>query len=289
MSTRIGVDVGGTFTDLDLTTTTRPARSASARSRRRPAAPEQGVIAAVTRRSTAEHARLGRVLPARHDGRAQLAAHPHGRRRRPALHARVPRRARDPPRRPRRARTTSSGTSPSRSCPARLRLPVTERILADGSVHIAARAEADVARRARGLRAPRASTAVAIAFMNAYANPAHELEAEAPAARGGLHRRDLRSRTGVSGEYREYERTSHDRDRRLRPAAGWRSYLERLEERLRRRRVRRLRCIVTRSGGGAMTVRRGRASARSRRSCPDRSPAREGGGRARTAARRSAT
>ena len=45
----------------------------------------------------------GPLLPPRHDRRPELAPHPHGRRRRPAVHPRFPRRPRDRPRRPRRS------------------------------------------------------------------------------------------------------------------------------------------------------------------------------------------
>jgi N-methylhydantoinase A len=93
-------------------------------------------------------------------------------------------------------------------------------------------------------------TSVAVCFMNAYANPAHELAAEAALRRLGFGG-EISLSHRVSGEYREYERTSTTViDAYVRPRMT--TYLRRLEERLRDAGFDGT-AIVTRSGGGAMT------------------------------------
>ncbi len=93
-------------------------------------------------------------------------------------------------------------------------------------------------------------TAVAIAFMNAYVNPAHELRAaECLRAAGFDGHLSLSHR--VSGEYREYERTTTTViDAFVRGRMN--SYLGRLEAGLRERGFGG-QCLIMRSGGGAMT------------------------------------
>jgi N-methylhydantoinase A len=132
--------------------------------------------------------------------------------------------------------------------PRDLRIPVRERVAADGTVHAPldpADVEAAIDAFTRG-----GVTAVAIAFINAYANPEHELQAERLLRELGFagpisvsHR--------ASGEYREYERTSTTViDAFVRGEMT--SYLGRLERRLRHDGFRGT-ALITRSGGGAMT------------------------------------
>ena len=132
--------------------------------------------------------------------------------------------------------------------PRRLRRPVRERMLADGTVHVPL--DPTTVRDAAALFAGEGVDAVAVAFLHAYANPAHELEAErilrAAGFAGGI---SLSHR--VSGEYREYERTTTTLvDAFVGHRMG--SYLQRLEAR-----VGGLGfagdALITRSGGGAMT------------------------------------
>ena len=86
--------------------------------------------------------------------------------------------------------------------------------------------------------------------MNAYANPVHELAAEAILQRLGFEG-EISLSHRVSGEYREYERTCTTViDAYVRPRMT--SYLRRLEEQLRGAGFDGT-AIVTRSGGGAMT------------------------------------
>ncbi len=139
-------------------------------------------------------------------------------------------------------------TPPEPLVPRRLRLPVTGRIRADGTVETPLDEE-DV-RRALAAFEAEGVDSIAVAFINAYANPAHELAAaEILRAAGFAGQLSLSHR--VSGEYREYERTCTTVvDAFVRPRMSM--YLGRLEDRLRTRGFAG-RLLVTRSGGGAMT------------------------------------
>lgn len=86
-----------------------------------------------------------------------------------------------------------------------LRLEVSERINADGSIHVALD-EGDVARAAAVLREERIE-AVAILFLNSYANPAHEA-ACARLLSEALPGVTICASHEVSGLWREYERAN---------------------------------------------------------------------------------
>src|SRR5207244_10939833 len=93
-------------------------------------------------------------------------------------------------------------------------------------------------------------SSVAIAFINAEANPAHELEAERLLREAGFAG-DISVSHRVSGEYREYERTCTTViDAFVRRRLG--SYLARVERGLGGRGFSGG-CLIMRSGGGAMT------------------------------------
>jgi N-methylhydantoinase A len=131
--------------------------------------------------------------------------------------------------------------------PRRLRLPVEERIRADGAIETPLN-ENDV-RRALDVFEAEGVEAVAIVFINAYANPTHELEA-ATALRTHGFTGEISLSHEVSGEYREYERSSTTVvDAYVRPRVS--RYLRRLEDALKKEGFRG-ECLVTRSGGGAM-------------------------------------
>ncbi len=126
---------------------------------------------------------------------------------------------------------------------------VRERSLFDGSVH----APLDVADAERVARiiAERDYDAVAVAFLHAYANPDHELQMReilnriAPGVSVTLAHE-------LSREYREYERTSTAViDAYIKPIVT--RYLERLENELGAKGFGG-RFLMTRSGGGAMTA-----------------------------------
>jgi N-methylhydantoinase A len=89
--------------------------------------------------------------------------------------------------------------------PRRRRFPVGERIAADGEVLTPIDLE-DVERAAAEIREAEVD-AVAVAFLNAYANPTHELAAAAALADAG-YAGEISLSHLASGEYREYERTS---------------------------------------------------------------------------------
>jgi N-methylhydantoinase A len=132
--------------------------------------------------------------------------------------------------------------------PRRLRLSVSERMLATGKV--LRELEREDIRVALETFASESVTAIAVAFINSYANPAHELEAEQVLRELGFDGSISLSHR-VSGVYREFERTSTTViDAYVRPATS--SYVSRLENGLRE-----LDCdaqfLMMRSGGGSMT------------------------------------
>jgi len=138
--------------------------------------------------------------------------------------------------------------APAPMVPRHLRMPVGGRMRADGAEY-APLEPADVAA-AAACFAEHGVGAVAIAFMNAYANPAHELEAERLLREAGFTG-DVSVSHRVSGEYREYERTCTTViDAFVRRRLG--SYLARVEEGLGGKGFGGG-CMIMRSGGGAMT------------------------------------
>jgi len=137
---------------------------------------------------------------------------------------------------------------PAPLVPRRLRLPVTERIRANGEV-VGPLQDSDV-RLALEVFESAGVESIAIAFLNAYANPQHELAAESALKTFGFAGQVSLSHR-ISGEYREYERTSTTViDAYVRPRMV--RYLQALHGRL-------LEMgftgtpMVTRSGGGALT------------------------------------
>jgi len=128
-----------------------------------------------------------------------------------------------------------------------LRLGVEERILADGSVRKPLAPES--VRAAAEVFAREGVECVAIVFMNAHANPAHELEAAELLREAGFTG-PLSLSHEVTGQYREYERTSTTVvDAYVRPAVG--GYLERLESGLRDEGFDG-ECLITTSSGGCV-------------------------------------
>ncbi|HVV20102.1 MAG TPA: hydantoinase/oxoprolinase family protein [Pseudonocardiaceae bacterium] len=126
---------------------------------------------------------------------------------------------------------------------------VTERSLFDGSVHT----PLDVAdaRRVARVIAERGYQSVAVAFLHSYANPEHELRMRDVLAEVAPDVAVTLSHE-LSREYREYERTSTAvLDAYVKPIV--RRYLHELEGRLADDGFGG-RFLVTRSGGGAMTV-----------------------------------
>jgi N-methylhydantoinase A len=246
MATRIGVDVGGTFTDLifydDESGEIRVGKEPTT-----PSAPEDGVLAAVAsavpqqRVGAAEYFLHGTTvglnsLLTRSGAVVGLLA---TRGFRDILEVR--RGDRDDP-------YDLFWKHPPPLVPRRLRIPVTERMLFDGTVHIPI--DLDDVTGAVAVFEQEGVTSVAIAFLHSYANPAHELAAAEALRRAGFAG-ELSLSHQVSGEYREYERTTTTViDAYVRPRMS--VYLKALEERLSGSGFTGD-LLVTRSGGGAMT------------------------------------
>ena len=246
MATRIGVDVGGTFTDLifydDESGEIRVGKEPTT-----PSAPEDGVLAAV-----------GSAVPAERVGAAEYFLHGTTvglnslltrsgavvgllatRGFRDILEVR--RGDRDDP-------YDLFWKHPPPLVPRRLRIPVTERMLFDGTVHTPI--DLDDVAAAVSVFAEEGVTSVAIAFLHAYANPTHELAAAEALRKAGFEG-ELSLSHQVSGEYREYERTTTTViDAYVRPRMS--VYLRALEQRLSGSGFAGS-LLVTRSGGGAMT------------------------------------
>lgn len=246
MATRIGVDIGGTFTDLvfydDVKGEVKVAKVSTT-----PAAPEEGVVQAVQEaipREVLERTEyflhgttvgLNSLLERKGAIVGLLATKGF----RDVLEIKRGDRAemynlfwhQKPP-----------------LVPRRLRLPITERIMADGKVYTELVPE-DV-KAAVEVFNQEGVTSVAIAFMNAYANPAHELKAAELLKKYGF-KGEISISHKISGEYREYERTSTTViDAFVRGRMS--NYLKRLEEKLRSIGFKGS-LLVTRSGSGCMT------------------------------------
>lgn len=245
MATRLGVDVGGTFTDLifydDESGEIRVAKQPTT-----PASPDRGVRDAVDAAVPADKLKAARFflhgttvglnsLLERRGARVGLLA---TRGFRDILEIR--RGDRDDP-------YDLFWKQPEPLVPRRLRMPVSERMRADGTVHT--ELDEDDIREAVRIFADEEVASVAVAFLHAYANPAHELRAEEALRRFGFDG-EISLSHRVSGEYREYERTCTTViDAFVRPRMA--SYLGRLESALRESGFPG-ELLVTRSGGGAL-------------------------------------
>jgi N-methylhydantoinase A len=132
--------------------------------------------------------------------------------------------------------------------PRSLRLPVRERVAADGTVAIPLEV-ADV-QSAAEIFDELGVESVAISFINSYANPRHELLTRDALIDAGF-RGDISLSHEVSGEFREYERTSTTViDAYVRPRVS--HYLARLEGGLGEQGFAGT-GLITRCGGGALT------------------------------------
>ena len=238
---RIGVDTGGTFTDVAVLGRSGLLRVIKVRST--PADPSQavleglrqlgllrGAVAIIHGTTVATNAFLQR-----RGGKAALVTTAGfedvlvlGRQARPALYAL------DPPER-------------QEWIPARRRLGVEERTGPSGETLVSLRGES-LRRLLRRLQALRPD-AVAVCLLHAYANPEHERRLGAALRRHGWH---VSLSHQVAGEFREFERTSTTVANAVlaRPIDG---YLAALQRRLGRR------LRIMGSSGGWMTAERARA------------------------------
>jgi N-methylhydantoinase A len=128
-----------------------------------------------------------------------------------------------------------------------LRIGVPERVLPDGSVE--KELDADAVRAAAAGFAEEGVECVAIVFINSHANADHELAAEKILREAGFDGPVSLSHQ-ITGQYREYERTSTTViDAYVRPAVS--GYLERLESGLKEESVDG-ECLITTSAGGCI-------------------------------------
>jgi N-methylhydantoinase A len=246
MATRIGVDVGGTFTDLifydDESGEIRVAKEPTT-----PASPEEGVVRAV--QGAVPDALIGLTRYFLHGTTVGLNALLE---RKGAvvgmLSTRGFRDVLEIRRGDRDEMYNLFWSPPPPLVPRRRRLPVTERIRADGTVHTPFDRE-DVRKAVEMFKAEDVAC-VAVAFINAYANPQHELEAEKALREFGFEG-EISLSHQVSGEYREYERTCTTVvDAYVRPRMT--AYLRRLEGALAEIGLTG-NLLITRSGGGSMS------------------------------------
>src|ERR1700712_2486762 len=243
---RIGVDVGGTFTDLIAH---EPSTGAVVVGKQltSPARPDEGVLEAIAQSLAPEALNDAQTFV--HGTTVGLNALLE--RRGATVGLLVPAGFRDVLELRRGDRDDPYDLfwrAPEPLVPRHLRLPVTERVRADGTAFEPLDAT-DVTAAAEAFKREGVD-AVAIAFMNAYANPAHEQEAERLLRDAG-YEGDISLSHRVSGEYREYERTCTTViDAFVRRRMG--GYLDRLASGLTERGFTGG-AFITRSGGGALS------------------------------------
>ncbi len=204
MTTRLGVDVGGTFTDLifydEATGETRVGKAPTTPGVARAGRPARGR----GRRPGASGCGRG-VLPARHDRRPQRAARAPRGRGRPARHARASATCSRSAAATASTCTTCSGASPRRWCRAGCGCRCASAC--SRPARCTRRSTLDDVRAAAETFEAEGCTAVAIAFLHAYANGEHELAAASALREAGFDG-EISLSHQVCGEYREYERTT---------------------------------------------------------------------------------
>ncbi|MEM6746965.1 MAG: hydantoinase/oxoprolinase family protein [Pseudomonadota bacterium] len=245
MATRIGVDIGGTFTDLIFYDDAKGAISI-AKVPTTPSSPDQGSADAVA--AALDRKRIAQAEYFLHGTTVGLNALLERRGAKVGLLCTEGFRDTIEIRRGSRAEMYNLFWQPPEPLvPRHLRLPVTERMKSDGSVFTAL--DEDKIHEALAIFRREGVSAIAIAFLNAYANPAHEKRTAELLREAGFDGVVSCSHT-VSGEYREYERTCTtviDAFVQARMA----NYLDRLRGGLLDAGFQG-ECLITRSGGGAM-------------------------------------
>ena len=132
--------------------------------------------------------------------------------------------------------------------PRRRRLEISERMLASGEM-LEPLVAADVTDALQVFQ-DQGVSAIAVCFLNSYMNPAHEIEAEEVIRAAGFDGAVSLSHR-VSGEYRDYERSSTTViDAYVRGRLS--NYMEHIESSLRSSGFNGT-CLITRSGSGSMT------------------------------------
>ncbi len=246
MATRIGVDIGGTFTDL-VFYDEESGETVEGKVLTVPNAPEEGVVEAVSQHVPAE--KLGRARFFLHGTTVGLNALLERRGAKVRLLTTEGFRDVLEIRRGDRAEMYNLfWKQPEPLVPRHRRLGVPERMMTTGVVYRPLE-EAATLVAARQLMAEGVDS-IAVCLLNAFANPAHELRIEAILRAAGFAGGISLSHR-ISGEFREYERTSTtviDAFVRGRMA----NYLQRLDGRLREMGFAGT-SLITRSGSGSMT------------------------------------
>jgi N-methylhydantoinase A len=243
MASRIGVDVGGTFTDL-IILDEKTGKVIVGKLPSTPSAPENGVLAVVDA-SAGEHLTTSDYFV--HGTTVGLNALLE---RKGALVGLVTTRGfRDVLEMRRSVRAVAYDQmwrAPEPLVPRNLRIEVTERMLADGTVDTEL-VPGDVTSAAQSFQTAGVEC-VAVVLLNSHANPQNELEVERLLREAG-YTGDIALSHRVSGEYGEYERTSTTVvDSYVRPAVS--GYLGRLSSGLTDRGFGG-EYLISRSGGGA--------------------------------------
>jgi len=246
MATRIGVDIGGTFTDL-IFYDDESGEAVIGKVPTTPHSPDEGVISAVklsvpeSKISDSQYflhgttVGLNSLLERRGAKVGMLCTEGF----RDVLEIR---------RADRDEAYNMFWNPPPLLVPRFLRLPIRERHRADGQVHISL--DEDDVRRAAQTFAQEDVATIAITFMNAYVNPTHEKRAAEILREEGFEGAISLSHE-ISREYREYERsTTTVIDAYVRPRMT--RYLNRLRESLSELGFNG-NLLVTRSGSGSMT------------------------------------
>lgn len=246
MATRIGVDIGGTFTDL-VYFDERTGKTVEGKVPTVPSAPEEGVVNAITQHVPQEI--IEEALFFLHGTTVGLNALLERRGSRIGLITTTGFRDVLEIRRGDRVEMYNlfwKQTEPL--VPRRLRLEVDGRMLGNGREYRPL--DADTVKAAAQKMIAESVDAIAVSLINAYANPAHELEVERLLREEGFEGGISLSHR-ISGEYREYERTSTTCiDAFVRGRMS--NYLRRLDGRLREMGFKGT-SLITRSGSGSMT------------------------------------
>jgi N-methylhydantoinase A len=246
MATRIGVDIGGTFTDL-VYFDEESGRTVEGKVPTVPSAPEEGVAHAIVEHVPAEI--IGKAAYFLHGTTVGLNALLERRGAKVGLITTTGFRDVLEIRRGDRAEMYNlfwKQTVPL--VPRRLRLEADGRMLGSGVEHSPLE-PASVLAAYEIFKAEKVDS-IAICLLNAYANSKHELEVEKLLRDAGFEGGISLSHK-ISGEYREYERTSTTViDAFVRGRMS--NYLRRLEGKLRDLGFKG-ECLITRSGSGSMT------------------------------------
>lgn len=241
---RIGVDIGGTFTDLiyqdenGVTTAVKVPTT--------PANPDQGCINAISQIPNIDISKVGYFLHATTVGLNALLE-----RRGATVGILTTDGFRDTLEigRGDRAEMYNIKWNPEKPLvPRKLRIGIRERILADGNIREELHTQ-DIKNALKIFKENKVN-AIAVIYLHAYANPVHEVATLKILKEEGFEG-EISLSHQVTGEYREYERTTTTViDAFVSGRMG--SYLTKIENKLKEIGFKGL-SLITKSGGGAMT------------------------------------